>query len=79
MPETTLAAEREFDAGAATCGDFLLTMWVFLRKEPPGRLVRVRATGEEAGREIAAWCRVTGHILVDEAPPFYWIRIKPAH
>ena len=69
-------ADSELDAGSASCGDFVLVLWLHFRKQGGGALVRVQATGDGAGREIAAWCRLTGHILIDEHPPWYWIRVK---
>ena len=70
--------DSELDAGTASCGDFLLVLWLHFRKQAPGSLVRVRATGDGASKEIAAWCRITGNIVVDERPPMYWIRVKAA-
>jgi tRNA 2-thiouridine synthesizing protein A len=78
MNESATQPDSELDAGSATCGDFVLVLWLHFRKQAPGAVVRVQATGEGASKEIAAWCRLTGHIVIDERPPLYWIRVKAA-
>lgn len=63
-----------FDGGETGCGELLLDLLVFMKRQPSGTAVKIRALDPGAPLEIPAWCRLTGHTLVDAAPPFYLVR-----
>ncbi|MCA9759316.1 MAG: sulfurtransferase TusA family protein [Candidatus Eisenbacteria bacterium] len=65
-----------FDGGDGGCGEMLLDMRIHFRPLCSGARVAVLAPGEGAPVEIPAWCRVTGHRLLEANPPFYWIEVR---
>jgi tRNA 2-thiouridine synthesizing protein A len=71
--ETT---EVRFDGGDTGCGELLLDLLLFMRRQPAGTTVEVRALDPGAPLEIPAWCRLTGHELLTHDHPLYSIR-KP--
>ena len=70
-------ATAQFDGGETGCGELLLDLLIFTKRQPPGAIVEVRALDPGAPLEIPAWCRLTGHELINAAHPFYRIRIAP--
>lgn len=64
-----------FDGGETGCGELLLDLLIFMRKQPANAVVEVRALDPGAPLEIPAWCRLTKHILVSGEHPFYLIQI----
>ena len=62
-----------FDGGNKSCGDLILDLKLFFQGLPSGTRVLVIATDPGAWIDIPAWCRVTGHIYIDESPPYYLI------
>ena len=68
------ACEHRYDGGERGCGELLINLALFLRPLPPGVLVHVTARDEAAPLEIPAWCRLTGHELVEAVHPHYLIR-----
>jgi tRNA 2-thiouridine synthesizing protein A len=68
MKEEILA---EFDGGETGCGELLLDLFLFVKKQPPGTTIRLRALDEGAPLEIPAWCRTTGNSLIQAEHPFY--------
>ena len=65
-----------FDGGETGCGELLLDLLVFMRRQPAGQTVVVRALDPGAPNEIPAWCRLTEHELQTADHPRYTIR-KP--
>jgi tRNA 2-thiouridine synthesizing protein A len=65
-----------FDGGDTGCGELLLDLLLFMKKQPDGAAVRVRALDPGAPLEIPAWCRLTRHELLSSEHPIYKIR-KP--
>jgi len=62
-----------YDAIDRGCGDFIMDLRAVVRALPPeGRLLIV---SHDAGapREIPAWCRLTGHRLLETEPPYYLV------
>lgn len=79
MMDDSLTPEEEiplFDGGETGCGELLLDLLLFMKKQPAGALVRVRALDPGAPLEIPAWCRLTHHELITSEHPFYKIQ-KP--
>ena len=66
-----------YDAGDMGCGELLIELRVRMRELAPGQVLRVRATDAGAPQDLPAWCRVTGHALLRQLPPDYWIRRRP--
>ncbi len=64
----------DFDAGDMACGDLVLELRLRMRELSAGEVLRVRATDPGAPQDLPAWCRVTGHDLVRQETPRYWIR-----
>jgi tRNA 2-thiouridine synthesizing protein A len=66
-----------FDGGDTGCGELLLDLLLFMKRQPDGAVVRVRALDPGAPLEIPAWCRLTHHQLLSSEHPIYKIQ-KPA-
>jgi tRNA 2-thiouridine synthesizing protein A len=75
--EAELSRARLFDAGDMSCGDLVLELRSRLQDLDAGEILRVRATDPGAPQDLPAWCRVTGHPLVVQRHPEYWIRRRP--
>ena len=63
-----------FDGGDTGCGELLLDLLLFMKRQPPDSVVRVRALDPGAPLEIPAWCRLTKHELIESTHPIYKIR-----
>lgn len=63
-----------YDGGETGCGELLLDLLLFSRRQPPGTIVEVRALDPGAPLEIPAWCRLTKHELLSAAHPLYLLR-----
>lgn len=72
MPEAE--QEIDFDGGDTGCGELLLDLLLFMKKRPEGSTCLVRALDPGAPLEIPAWCRLTGHDLVETRHPLYTIK-----
>jgi hypothetical protein len=49
-------------------GDVRLDPFVHFKPLPPGARVLVASRGAAAATELPAWCRLTGHRLVERKP-----------
>jgi len=65
-----------FDGGDTGCGELLLDLLLFMKKQPAGAVIQVRALDPGAPLEIPAWCRLTRHELLASEHPIYKIQ-KP--
>ena len=65
-----------WDAGDMSCGDLVLELRLRLRKMKPRQILRITATDPGAREDIPAWCRLTGHTLLNAEHPQYWIERK---
>jgi tRNA 2-thiouridine synthesizing protein A len=70
------AVDREWDAGELGCGELVLELRGRLLAMAPGAVLRLIALDPGAPADIPAWCRLTGHALLDHAHPVYLIRRK---
>jgi tRNA 2-thiouridine synthesizing protein A len=68
--------DTEWDAGDLSCGDLVLHLRFRMMAMAPGTVLRLVATDPGAPADIPAWCRLTGHTLIDTHPPVYLIRRK---
>src|SRR5262245_37720459 len=66
----------EWNAGDLGCGDLVLELMMRMTPMAPGEILRLTALDPGAPADIPAWCRMTGHTLLEEAPPVYLIRRK---
>ncbi len=63
-----------FDSLDRGCGDFLLELRLQIAALPAGAVLMVASRDAGAPVEVPAWCRLTGHLLLEAQPPFYLIR-----
>ena len=66
-------AVLRWDAGALGCTNLVLALRARVEALEPGGRLRVTATDSGAETDVPAWCRMTGHVLVDCRPPVYVI------
>ncbi len=68
------------DAGEIGCGELTFLMFQTMKTLVPGQLLEVYAYDLAAAVDIPAWCRSTGHLLVesltDSQPKRFLIRKK---
>lgn len=64
----------EWDAGDSGCGDLVMELRVRLNAMKPGELMKLTARDPGAREDLPAWCRLTGHELVENMHPAYFIR-----
>lgn len=63
-----------FDGGDTGCGELLLDLLLFMKKQPDESVVKVRALDPGAPLEIPAWCRLTKNELIESEHPIYKIK-----
>lgn len=68
-----LAAEA-WDAGEMSCGDLVLALRGRMNALSPGTRLKLTARDPGATEDIPAWCRMTGHSLLAQHHPHYWIQ-----
>lgn len=71
---TEPVADAEWDAGDLGCGELVLELRMRMAELDPGQIIKVTARDPGAPADMPAWCGLTGHTLVDAAPPVYYIR-----
>lgn len=62
------AGVREVDARGKRCPLPVIMLAGAARGADPGAEFRVLSTDPAAGPDIAAWCRMRGHVLADQYP-----------
>lgn len=65
-----------FDGKDTGCGEILIDLRMHFRDLGGGSFVLVTAHDEGAPVQLPAWCRLTGHRLVDARHPHYLIQVK---
>jgi tRNA 2-thiouridine synthesizing protein A len=68
--------DAEWDAGHMACGDLVLELRMRLQSMRPGEVLRITALDPGAPEDLPAWCRLTGHTLLQWEHPEYRIRRK---
>lgn len=58
------------------CGELVLELRVRLAGLPPRGRLRVTARDPGAREDLPAWCRMTGHLLLEAAHPTYLFQRK---
>lgn len=74
--QATSPSDAHWDAGDLGCGDLVLSLRMRLKALPPRTEFRLRATDPGAREDIPAWCRLTGHRLLEARPPEFLIERK---
>jgi tRNA 2-thiouridine synthesizing protein A len=70
---TTRHADDTWDAGPLNCGELVLMLRRRLQALPARSVLRLTARDLGAKEDIPAWCRLTGHRLLEDRHPEYWI------
>ena len=66
--------DEVYDSVDRGCGDFVMDLRTVMRELPAGTVLMVASRDAGAPIEIPAWCRLTGHRLLDAAPPYYLLQ-----
>ena len=70
-------ADAFYDAGNKGCGDGPLDdIAMLIRKMLPGQTMEIRATEPSVAVDLPAWCRLTGHTLMQHDDDRYLVRRK---
>ena len=69
-------AVAEWNAGDMSCGELVLALRIRLMAMAPGCVLRLIARDPAAPEDLPAWCRLTGHALIEFHHPEYLIRRK---
>jgi tRNA 2-thiouridine synthesizing protein A len=77
LNSTCIIHDSEWDAGDLGCGELAIELRSQLRAMP-GKILKLTARDPGAAADIPAYCRMTGHELLHEAPKVctYWIRAR---
>lgn len=67
----SIIADNSWDAGSLACGPMLLALKRRLERLEPGQVFHLITQDEGAPVDVPAWCRLTGHRLVQAAHPDY--------
>ena len=63
-----------YDSVDRGCGDFILELRARFADLEPGAVLMVASRDAGAPIEVPAWCRLTGHRLLEALPPFFLIQ-----
>jgi tRNA 2-thiouridine synthesizing protein A len=66
--------DEEWDAGDLGCGELVLALKQRIDRMQPGQVIKIIALDPGARADLPAWCRLTGHALVQQEHPVYLIR-----
>jgi tRNA 2-thiouridine synthesizing protein A len=70
-------ADAFFDAGSKGCAEGPMDqIAALMRKLEAGQTLEIRATDPSVSADLSAWCRMTGHSLVEQRQDRYLIRHK---
>jgi TusA-related sulfurtransferase len=70
-------ADAFYDAGDRGCGEGPLDdIATLMRRLAPGQTLEIRATKASVAVDLPAWCRLTGHTMVQTAGDRYLVRRK---
>jgi tRNA 2-thiouridine synthesizing protein A len=75
-PDVIGLAAEAWDAGEMACGDLVLALRQRMNALPAGTRLKLTAQDAGATEDIPAWCRMTGHVLLAQHHPHYWIQRK---
>ncbi len=66
--------DHEWNAGDMGCGELVLELGMKLKQYESGAVIKLTALDPGAREDIPAWCRMTGHTLIESEHPTYYIR-----
>jgi tRNA 2-thiouridine synthesizing protein A len=75
-PPAVWTYDSEFDGKETSCGEILIDLRMHFRAQRGGSIVLVIAHDAGAPIEMLAWCRLTGHRLIDSRHPYYLVQVK---
>ncbi|MFH2007033.1 MAG: sulfurtransferase TusA family protein [bacterium] len=77
-PESTRdrPVDLEIVTGELGCGELTMELKLQLERVAPGAQVRIVTADPGAPRDLPAWCRMTGHRLLEADAPFYIIQAR---
>lgn len=67
----------EWDAGELGCGEFVLELKRRMDALTAGSVLRLIARDSGVPADLAAWCRMTGHRLLEASPPEFLVERRP--
>ena len=71
------SADQFYDAGDKGCGDGPMDdIAGMLRKMSAGQTLEIFATDSAVSADLSAWCRMTGHQLVEQQDNHYLLQHK---
>ncbi len=65
---------KHWNAGDAVCGALVVGLKRQIEALDAGEMLRVTAASSGAPVDLPAWCRVTGHTLIEADHPVYVLR-----
>ena len=68
-----LRHDDAWNAGNLACGPMLLELRGRLEQLLPGQVFRLVTVDEGAPVDVPAWCRLTGHVLLESSHPTYYL------
>jgi tRNA 2-thiouridine synthesizing protein A len=71
-----VSPRAEWDAGDMGCGELVLELRTKMLALRPGEYFRLIARDPGASEDLPAWCRMTGHRLVQAKHPQYLIETR---
>jgi tRNA 2-thiouridine synthesizing protein A len=74
--ESVRTVAKLWDAGETGCGALIMGLKREIGNIGPGELLQVTALDAGAPADLPAWCRVTGHMLVEANHPAYVLKKK---
>jgi len=75
--EPPFGSDAFYDAGDKGCGDGPLDdIALLIRRMTPGQRLEIRATEPSVAVDLPAWCRLTGHRLLQHQGDRYLVERK---
>ena len=65
---------KEWDAGDKGCGEIVMELRIVMLALEPKAILKLTARDAGAPEDLPAWCRLTGHTLLNAEHPDYWIQ-----
>lgn len=65
--------DSEFNGYDLGCGELSLDLKIHFKSLPPAARVLIISGDPGAPIDIPAWCRLTGHTLLEAKPPYFLI------
>ncbi|MBX9689148.1 MAG: sulfurtransferase TusA family protein [Candidatus Obscuribacterales bacterium] len=69
-------SDASWDAGTLGCGELLMELRFKIAELQSKQVFKVICRDPGAPEEMPSWCRLTGHKLLKQEHPSYWIEKK---